>query len=148
MVTSRFNNLRVGLATAIASQLTTDGTTGVTVTERQPLGDYSREDRIWMGNIRGNQQPLTMGASGSRLEDLEVDLFVYAPRNGRDSQASAEERAELIFASVENTCRNDITVGSTVFNVEVASFESTIDQIDEKGPIGWIEAVITAEAHL
>ncbi len=151
MATSRLTALRVALAAKIVSQLATDGTTGVTVTEYPPLGDPAREDRVWLADISGRQEPYTMGgASGSRQELLEVELRVYAPTFGGTSeeQASGEVRAELIFASVENAVRGDITVTATVYNIELDSFTSNVGQIDEHGPYGAIEATLTAESHL
>ncbi len=150
MVTSRFQNLRVALAALIVTRLATDSTTDVTVTEYPPLGDYTREDRVWLAEISGTQEPYTMGASGTRQEILEIELRVYAPTFGGTSeeQSSGEARAELIFASVENAVRTDITVSSTVYNIELASFTSSVDQLDEDGPLGFIEVVLTAESHL
>jgi len=150
VATSRLTTLRVALAADIASQLSTDGTSDVTVGEYPPLGDYSREDRVWLAEISGTQEPYTIGASGLRQEVLEVELRVYAPTFGGTSeeQQSGEVRAELIFASVENAVRGDITVGSTVYNIELDSFTSHVDQVDENGPLGYIEATLTAESHL
>ena len=150
MATSRFQNLRVALAALIVTRLATDSTTDVTVTEYPPLGDYTREDRVWLAEISGTQEPYTMGTSGNRQEILEVELRVYAPTHGGTSeeQSSGESRAELILASVENAVRTDVTVSSTVYNVELASFTSHVDQIDEDGPYGFIEVVLTAESHL
>ncbi len=151
MATSRFQNLRVALAALIVTRLATDSTTDVTVTEYPPLGDYTREDRVWLAEISGTQEPYTMGgSSGSRQEILEIELRVYAPTFGGTSeeQQSGEARAGLIFASVENAVRTDITVSSTVYNIELASFTSFVDQVDEHGPFGFIEVVLTAESHL
>ncbi len=151
MVTSRFQNLRVALAALIVTRLATDSTTDVTVTEYPPLGDYTREDRVWLSEISGTQEPYTMGgSSGSRQEILEIELRVYAPTHGGTSeeQSSGEARAELIYASVENAVRTDITVSSTVYNIELASFKSFVDQVDEHGPLGYIEVTLTAESHL
>ena len=148
MVTSRLTALRIALAADIVSQLATDTTTGVTVTEYPPLGDYSREDRVWLGDIDGTQEPYTMGSV--RKEILEVELTVAAPTFGGTSeeQASGEARAETIFASVENAVRGDITVSGTVYNIELSPFESHIDMLDEHGPVGYITATLTAESHL
>lgn len=150
MTTSRFQNLRVALQTQIVARLATDATTGVTVSAYPPLGDYAKVDRVWIGEIRGRQEPYTYSGTGSRMETLEVDLRVYAPTYGgsADEQLEAESRAELIFASVENTLRADITVSSTVYNVELDSFTSQVGMIDDQGPAGYIEAVILAEAHI
>ncbi len=150
MVTSRFQNLRVALAALIVTRLATDSTTDVTVTEYPPLGDYTREDRVWLAEISGTQEPYTMGSSGNRQEILEIELRVSAPTHGGTSeeQSSGESRAELIFASVENAVRTDITVSSTVYNIELTSFTSSVDQLDEHGPIGFIEATLIAESHL
>ncbi len=150
MVTSRLTALRIALAADIVSQLATDNTTGVTVTEYAPLGDSSREDRVFLGNISGTQEPYTMGASGFRQEILEVELVVVAPTFGGTSeeQASGEARAETIFASVQTAVRDDITVSGTVYNIELSPFESSIDVIDEHGPVGYITATLTAESHL
>ncbi len=150
MVTSRLTALRIALAADIVSQLATDVTTDVTVTEYKPLGDYSREDRVWLAKIIGDQEPFTMGPSGFRQEILEVELVVVAPTFGGTSeeQASGEARAETIFASVENAVRGDITVSGTVYNIELSSFESDVDVIDEHGPAGYITATLTAESHL
>ena len=151
MATSRFQNLRVALAALIVTRLSTDNTSDVTVTEYPPLGDPTREDRVWLAEISGTQEPFTMGgSSGNRQEILEIELRVYAPTHGGTSeeQSSGESRAELIFASVENAVRTDITVSSTVYNIELASFESHVDQVDEHGPFGFIEVTLTAESHL
>ena len=150
MATSRLTTLRVALAADIASQLSTDGTSDVTVTEYPPLGDYSREDRVWLAEISGTQEPYTIGASGLRQELLEVELRVYAPTFGGTSeeQSSGETRAELIFASVENAVRGDITVGSTVYNIELDSFTSQVNVVEEQGPVGYVEATLTVESHL
>lgn len=150
MATSRLTTLRVALAADIASQLSTDGTSDVTVTEYPPLGDYSREDRVWLAEISGTQKPYTIGASGLRQEVLEVELRVYAPTFGGTSeeQSSGETRAELIFASVENAVRGDITVGSTVYNIELDSFTSQVNVVEEQGPVGYVEATLTVESHL
>ncbi len=150
MATSRLTSLRVALAADIVSQLSTDGTSDVTVGEYPPLGDYSREGRVWLAEISGTQEPYTIGASGLRQEVLEIELRVYAPTFGgtAEEQSTGEARAELIFASVENAVRGDITVGSTVYNIELDSFTSQVDRVDEHGPIGYIEATLTAESHL
>ncbi len=150
MATSRLTALRTALVTDIVSQLSTDGTSDVTVTEYPPLGDFSREDRVWLAEISGTQEPYTMGSSGNRQELLEVDLRVYAPTFGGTSeeQSSGETRAETVFASVENAVRGDITVGSTVYNIELDSFTSSVGMVDGSGPAGYIEATLTAESHL
>ncbi len=150
MATSRLTALRVALAADIVSQLSTDGTSDVTVGEYPPLGDqFTREDRVWLAGISGTQEPYTSGPSGLRQEKLEVELRVYAPTFGGTSeeQLSGEARAELIFASVENTVRGNITVSSTVYNIELDSFESSVE-LDDKGPVGYIEVTLTAESHL
>ena len=150
MATSRFQNLRVALAALIVTRLSADNTSDVTVTEYPPLGDPTREDRVWLAEISGTQEPYTMGSTGNRQEILEIELRVYAPTYGGTSeeQQSGESRAELIFASVENAVRTDITVSSTVYNIELASFTSHVDQVDEHGPFGFIEATLIAESHL
>lgn len=149
MATSRFQNLRVALASAITTQLTTDGTTGVTVTGYPPRGDqWTREDRVWLSEIRFNQEPYTQGSDGFREEELEVDLIVYCPTFGGtiEEQTAGEARAELILASIETAVRDDITVGSTVFNTEFASGRSHVGYVDDQGPFGYVEALIRAEA--
>jgi len=149
MATSTFQNLRAGLVTAITSQLSTDAVTDVTVTEYPPLGDdWTREDRIWFASINWEQQPYTQGASGFRQETLTVEGRIWCPRFGRDEQGGGEQRAETLFASVENCLRGDITVGGVVFNVELAAAESNPDHVDESGPIGYIEFDVEAEAHI
>lgn len=151
MATSRLKTLRTNLVTDIVAQLATDGTTGVTVTPYPVLADnWTREDRVWIGQITGTQEPLTQGPNGKRVEVLEVEVVVYAPTIGgsEEEQATAEGRAETIFASIENAARGDITVNSTVFNIEVESYESNPAVLDPTGPIGSFRAVLVAEAHI
>lgn len=150
MATSRFQNLRAALVTAIVNRLSTDAVTGVTVTQYPPLGDYARVDRVFLTEIRARQEPYTQGASGSRMEELEVDFIVQAPTFGGtvEEHSDGEARAELILASVETAVRNDITVSATVFNIELESFTSSIAHIDDHGPYGFVEGTLVAEAHL
>jgi len=114
------------------------------------MGDYAREDRVWLSEIIGRQTPYTQGAAGFRQEWLEVELRVEAPTFGGtpDEFKAGEERAETIFASVENTLRGDITVSSTVYNIELETFSSSVTMGDIDGPFGYIEATLTAESHL
>ena len=151
MATSRFQNLRAAITTAITSRLTTDGVSGVTVTQYPPLGDYAREDRVFLTEIRSRQEPMTQGGtSGKRLEELEVDFIIQTPVHGGsvEEYADGETRAETILASVETAVRNDPTVSATVFNIELAEFTSSIQHLDEDGPYGWVEGTFEAEAHI
>lgn len=150
MATSRFQNLRAALASDIGDQLSTDGVTDVTVTEYPPLGDYAREDRVYLTEIRARQEPYTQGSSGVRMEELEIDFVIEAPILGGtvEEYQDGETRAETILGSVETAVRNDITVSSTVFNIELDSFTSSIAHLDELGPFGWVEGTFVAEAHI
>lgn len=145
---SKYQDLRAGLVSLITARLATDGVTDVVVTEYAPLAP-TREDRIWLGEIRGRQEPYTQGAAGLRKEELEVELEVYAPYwgNAEADQSAAEQRSELIFASVENAVRADITVGGVVYNIELDSFTSKVEP-DDDGPVGVVEATLVAEAHI
>jgi len=150
LASSTFEIVRSALAALIVARLTADGVTDVVVGEYEPRGNVTREDRVWIGRARIDQEPLTMGGT-SRLvaETVSLDVHVRAPRSGadEDDQKLAEQRAELIFKSVEDGLRADPTVGGTLMFAQVESFESTPDY-DESGAIGSIEAVVTAEANL
>jgi len=150
MASSVFQNVRAALAALIVARLATDGTTDVTVSEYEPRGEVSREDRVWISRIRIDQEPLAMGGVSRKVaETVSIDLSVWAPRSGADldDQKLAEQRAELIFASVENAVRADNTVSGTVMFADIESFESVPDYT-EAGAEGRITAVITAEANL
>jgi hypothetical protein len=74
---------------------------------------------------------------------------VWAPRSGADQDdlKLAEQRAEAIFASVENALRNDSDVGDTLMFADIDSFES-IPIVDTDGASGLIEAVVTGQANI
>ena len=149
-MSSKFQDLRAALVSAINTRFTTDGITDVVVTEYTPTGEVSREDRVWLERIRVAQQPLTMGGTGRVIgEDIEIDLRVWAPRSGADQDdlKLAEQRAEAIFASVENALRNDSDVGDTLMFADIDSFES-IPIVDTDGASGLIEAVVTGQANI
>jgi hypothetical protein len=151
VTTSRLKTLRTELVTDIQAQLTSDGVSGVTVTPYPVLADqWTREDRVWLGSITGEQEPLTQGPNGKRVETLTVELTVYAPTFGgtEEEQAAGEGRAETIFASVETAVRTDITVNNTVFDVNVESYESNPAYVDADGPVGMFTAELVAEAHI
>ena len=151
MSTSSFQNVRAALAALIVARLTTDAVTGVTVFEYRPMGDIAtREDMVWIDRVRIDQEPLSMGGP-SRLVDetVTLDLSVRAPRVGadQDDMKLAEQRAELIWASIETALRNSSSVSSTVMFADIEAFES-IPDYDELGAIGTIEATVTAVANL
>lgn len=143
---TKFQDVRAALASAISTQLTTDGVTA-DVTEYPPLGDYSREDRVYIGAIGFSQEPYTYD---SYSETMEVDVFVMCPTHGGsvEEYADGEQRAEAIFDSILATLRTDITISSNAFNVELGESESRIDVIDDKGPWGVIEASFLVESHI
>lgn len=145
---TKFEDTRQALVTLINSGFTTDGITDVTVTTHKPIGETSREDRVWVGNLRFRQEPLTFGANYA--EYVDIDLVVACPTHGgsNEEQTTGEQRAETLFDSIMKSVRGDITVGSTVFNIELAEAESSDDVIDEFGPVGYIEATFEAEAHV
>lgn len=148
MATSRFENLRKALTAKIIAQFTTDGVSGVTVNDYRRL-TLDREDNVWVGNIRGTQEPYTQGSGGFREEEMEVDVAIRCPQFGDTVAefASAEQRAETIMASIETALRADIEVSSTVYNVEFAEYE-TNHWSDTDGAVGVIDITLTAEAHI
>lgn len=150
MSTSKFQDVRAALKSLITARFTTDAITNVDVFEYQPMGNATREDQVWIGRVRVDQEGLTMGGTGRIVgETITLDLSVRAPRFGadQDDMKLAEQRAEAIWASIENAIRNGATVSSTVMFTEIDSFESVPDY-DEQGAIGVIEAVIVAEANI
>lgn len=150
MATSKFQDIRAALKTLITTRFTTDSITSVDVFEYRPMGNATREDQVWFDRIRVDQEPLSMGGT-SRLiaETITIDLVVTAPRVGADQDDAklAEQRAEAIWASIENALRNGSTVSSTVMFTDIDTFESILDY-DELGAVGVIEASIVAEANL
>lgn len=150
MATSKFQDLRAALVSAINSRLTSQGVTGVTVTQFPPLGDVAFEDRIYLGRIRVDQEPLTMGGTARLVdEDIEVDLFIEAVKPGGDvtDMSEMEQRAEVMLGVVENALRADSDVGSTVLFGELASFE--LIPVTGDGRVGvTIEAVISAMSNI
>lgn len=143
---TKFQDVRAALASAFTTQLASDAVTA-TVTEYPPLGDYAREDRVWLGNIRFRQTPYTF----DRYEEtLDVDLVVDCPTSGGtvSEYAAGEQRAETIFDSLLETLRTDITVGAVTFNVELDETDSTVEVVDETGPHGRIEASLSVEVHI
>jgi hypothetical protein len=150
VASSKFQDLRAALVTAINTRLTTQSITGVIVTAFPPLGDAALSDRIYMGRIRVNQEPLTMGGTGRAVgEDIEVDLFVEAPHRGGDNDdlTTAEARAETILSAVENALRTDSDVGNTLMFAEVDNFE-VVPNVTAEWVGVTIEAVITGQANI
>jgi len=150
MATSKFQNLRAALVTAISARLATDGVSDVEVFEYMPMGNATREDQIWLGRISVEQEPLSMGGTGRQVgETIRIDVSVRAPRYGsdQDDMKAAEQRAEAMWGSVENALRNDSSVSSTVMFTDIDSFES-IPDYDEHGAIGIIEATIVGMSNI
>jgi hypothetical protein len=147
---SKFQDIRTALVTLINARLTTQSITGVVVTDFPPLGEVSFDDRIYLGRIRVDQEPLGMGGA-SRLvdEEIEVELFVVASKPGgdNDDMKLCEERAEVIFSAVENGLRASSSVSSTVMFADVAAFESVPFASDNRVGV-MIEATVTATANL
>lgn len=150
MSSSKFQDLRAALKTAVAARLTTDGVTDVDVFEYAPMQNATREDQIWFGRIRVEQEPLTMGGAGRAVgETISIDVSVRAPRSGadQDDMKAAEQRAEAMWASVENALRADPDVSSTVMFTDIDSFES-IPDYDADGAVGTIEATIVGMSNI
>lgn len=147
MATSRFEDLRSALATAITTRLATDGITGVAVHKYRPV-TLQRVDVVWMGNIKGEQEPLTQ-AGGFRDETMEIDVAIRIPTFGdtTDEYATVEQRAEAVMASIEKAVRADITLTATVWNVEFDSYE-TNHTTDGDGAVGVVDIILIAEAHI
>lgn len=148
MATSRFENLRTALVTAITNRLATDSVTGVTV-QKYPRVIGEREDTVSLGNISGSQEPFTQGASGFREEEMTIEVRVRCPRFGdtTDEFGEAEQRAETVMASIENAVRTDITVSSTVYNIEFSQYE-TDHTTDGDGAVGVVDITLVATAHI
>jgi hypothetical protein len=150
MASSKWQDLRAALVTAITARLTTQSITGVIVTAFPPLGDAAISDRVYMGRIRVTQEPLTMGGTGRQVgEDIEVDVFVEAPHRGGDNDdlTTAESRAETIFSAVENALRTDSDVNNTLMFAEVTSFE-IVPNVTAEWVGVTVEAVITGQSNI
>lgn len=147
MATSRFENLRAALATLITTQLASDAITGVQVWKYQPT-TKERVDVLWLGDISGEQEPYTQ-SGGFRQETIEIDVAIRCPTFGDTPAefATVEQRAEAVMASVEKAVRNDMTVGSTVYNIEFSAYE-TNHTFDDQGAVGVVEITLVAEAHI
>lgn len=142
MATSKFQDLRTAFKTLVTP------ITDCEVTAYPPIGnEFTIEDRVWVGEIRVQQEKLTFG--GPRDEDIEIEVVVFAPRFGfsQDEMADAETRAESILAAIEADLRSDPTVGGTVMTSDIASFTSSFTA-HERGPVCQIELLVTAEANL
>jgi hypothetical protein len=143
MATSQFQNLRAALITLISP------IADCVISAYPPYGnEWTREDRVWLAAIRSEQSKLAFG--GARAEDLTVTLIIYVPRYGGsgDDLAVVEERAEVILAAIESDIRTDDTIGGSVMNADIDSFESETVMSDTFGPLAVMEVTITAEANL
>lgn len=142
---TKFQDVRAALKTAITAQLTDDGV-DAEYSNHPPLGDHVGEDRVYLGEVRFAQEPYT---GGFYEESIEVDLFVDAWVSGgtNDEADEAEAAAETIFDSILETLRTDITIGSTVFNVELGGSESKVIPVDQ-WVVGRVEATLEIEAHI
>jgi hypothetical protein len=147
---SKFQDLRAALKTAVVAQLATDTVDDVDVFEYAPVGNATREDQVWFGRITVDQENLTMGGTGRVVgETISVDVSVRAPRVGSDQQdmSLAEQRAETIWGSVESAVRSNATLLASIMDVQIDSFES-IPDYDEQGAIGVIEASIVGMSNI
>jgi hypothetical protein len=145
---SKFQDIRTALISLINTRLSTQSITGVVVTDFPPLGDVAFDDRIYLGRIRVDQEPLGMGGADRLVdEDITVELFVVASKPGgdNDDMKACEERAETIFSAVENGLRASSSVSSTVMFAEVAAFESVPFASENRVGV-MIEATVTAIA--
>lgn len=143
---TKHEDVRGELKTDIEAQLSTDGLTAV-FTKYPPVGDYSREDRVWLGEINFSQEPYTYG---NYQELIDVDFVVDCPTSGgsQDEWEEGAQRAEAILDSILAALRSDITINATVFNVELGESSSVMSSIDENGPHGRIEGTLNLEAHV
>jgi hypothetical protein len=149
-VSSKFQDLRAALKTAVVAQLATDTVSDVDVFEYAPMGNATREDQIWFGRIQVEQENLTMGGTGRVVgETITIDVSVRAPRSGSDQQdmSLAEQRAEQMWGSVETAVRSNATLLASIMDVQVDSFES-IPDYDADGAIGTIEASIVGQSNI
>jgi hypothetical protein len=149
-VSSKFQDLRAALKTAVVAQLTTDAVSDVDVFEYAPMGNATREDQIWFGRIQVEQENLTMGGTGRVVgEIISVDVSVRAPRSGsdQDDMKLAEQRAETMWGSVETAVRSNATLLASIMDVQIDSFES-IPDYDADGAIGTIEASIVGQSNI
>lgn len=142
---TRFQDIRAALNTALTAQFTTDGVT-VAYSNHPPLGDYTTENRVYLHEIRFSQEPHTYS---SYVEDIEADVFVetWVSGGSNDEADEAEQAAETIFDSILEAIRTDITVGATVFNVELGESDSKIVPVDQYVRCV-IEATLNIEAHI
>lgn len=143
---TKFEDVRGALETDITGQLSTDGISAV-FSKFPPIGDYSREDRVWLGEVRFSQEPHTFG---NYQELIDVDFVIDCPASGgsQDEWEDGSTRAESILDSMLTILRSDITINSTVFNVELGPTEQPVDVVDEHGPHGVIRGTLSMEAHV
>lgn len=144
MSTSTVPTLRAALASAIATQLTADGTTGVTIHKYKKV-DPGVGDLIILGRADATQEHETYG--GSRDERYTLGGKIYAPISGGSDveAAEAETRAYLILASIENTLRDDPTVSASVFHAELVTYGGEAE-IYEAQYVGELEFAVEVTA--
>jgi len=146
MSTSKIVTFRNAFATALAAQLTSDGTSGVTV-RKYPVAEPDREDMVTLGNASASQEHLALG--GSRWERFTLDGDIMTPASGgsTDEASEAETRALVVLASVENVLRSDPTFTSAVFHAQIASYSSEA-LVDTQGYIGHVTFTVEVEAAI
>ena len=147
MATSTLGTFRANLVTNIAAQLTTDGTTGVTVKNFPPGDQATATDLVFIAGITTEQTRLVFG--GPRAETLTAEVIVWVQQAGAgDTLAAAvEDRALEIAASVENTLRTDPTVGSEVWDAEYAGHDAE-PGVTPEGRYTTLTVTVTAESHI
>jgi len=126
MSTSTIPAVRAALKTAIVTQLTSDGTTGVSCFAYPPGDQATQTDSVILDSVSGEQTHLTFG--GSRTETFELTGYVWVmnPGAGDTVAATVETRAFTILASVENTVRAAPTLSSQAWHAQFAGYESDV----------------------
>ena len=141
---TKHQDVRAALKTAVETQWTSDAIVAV-FSKFPPLSDhYTREDRMSLGEIEFSQEPFTYGTYQERIT---VDFVIDCPASGNseDEWEDGSTRSEAILDSVLTALRTDITVGGTVFNVELGSTTAPVDVVDTDGPHGVLDGVFELE---
>ena len=147
MATSTLGTFRANLATNITAQLVTDATTGVTVKNFPPGDQATSTDLVFIAGITTGQTRLVMG--GPRAETMTAEIVVWVQQAGAgDTLAAAvEDRAVLIAASIEQTLRDDSTVGASVFDGQYAGADAE-PGVTPEGRYTTLTVTVTAESHI
>ena len=146
MATSKIGVVRAALKTAIAAKLS-----GVNVFAFPPgeaaLVGVSAHEFVALARAEGTQSHLVFG--GTREEDIVVSGVLYAAKSGSGDTVftTAEDRALVLLAGVEDALTSDDTPGANTFHGQVTNYR--VDHGSD-GDRSWcaIEFDIEVESHI